>query len=137
MIVVAIVAILASVVLPSYRSQVAETKRAEAQTALQSIAVALETFYRKNLTYVGPVFYENTKRSGLAPTEIYPEYLPKDYAGADFASRATYRLSFSTQTANTYTVVATATGAQATADATCATLTVNHLGVVTPAECWQ
>jgi type IV pilus assembly protein PilE len=136
-IVVAIVAILAAVALPGYQSQVAETKRSEAQVALQSLAIALETYYRKNLTYVGPVFYENTKRSGLAPTELYPEYLPKDYAAADYATKATYRLSFSTQTANTYTIVATAQGAQALADSGCATMTLNHLGVVTPAGCWK
>ncbi|EGG28463.1 Type IV pilus biogenesis protein PilE [Aequoribacter fuscus] len=136
-IVVAIVAILAAVALPSYQSQVAETKRSEAQVALQSLAIALETYYRKNLTYVGPVFYENTKRSGLAPTELYPEYLPKDYSAADYATKATYRLSFSTQTANTYTIVATAQGSQASADSGCATMTLNHLGVVTPAGCWK
>ena len=136
-IVVAIVAILAAVALPAYRSQVAETKRSEAQVALQSIAIALETYYRKNLTYQGPVFYPNTDRENLAPTEIYPEYLPKDYSGADYVSKSTYRLSFSSQTANTYTVVATAQGTQASADTGCTTLTVNHLGVVTPSECWK
>lgn len=136
-IVVAIVAILAAVALPSYQAQVAEAKRSEAQVALQSLAVALETYYRKNLTYQGPVFYANNDRENLSPTELYPEYLPKDYASADYATKATYRLSFSTQTANTYTIVATAQGAHASADAGCGTMTLNHLGVVTPAGCWQ
>ncbi len=137
-IVVAIVAILAAVALPGYQSQVAETKRSEAQVALQSIAIALETYYRKNLTYVGPTFYaNNADRGNLAQTDIYPQYLPKDYSGADYATKASYQLSFTTQTANTYTVVATAQGGQASADSDCATLTLNHLGVVSPAGCWK
>lgn len=137
-IVVAIVAILAAVALPSYQSQVAETKRSEAQVALQSIAIALETYYRKNLTYVGPAFYaNNADRGNLNQTDIYPQYLPKDYSGADYAATASYQLSFTTQTANTYTIVATAQGGQASADSDCAILTLNHLGVVSPAGCWK
>ena len=139
-IVVAIVAILAAVALPSYQSQVAETKRSEAQVALQSIAIALETYYRKNLTYVGPTFYaNNADRGDLAQTDIYPQYLPKDYSGDDYAAKATYRLSFAqdSPTANTYTIVATAQGGQASADSDCATLRLNHLGVVSPAGCWK
>lgn len=139
-IVVAIVAILAAVALPSYQSQVAKTKRSEAQVALQSIAVAMETHYRKNLTYVGPSFYANdTPRGDLAQTDIYPQYLPKDYTGDDYAAKATYKLSFAPDslTANAYTIVATAQGAQATADADCNPLTLDHLGIVDPPECWE
>jgi type IV pilus assembly protein PilE len=145
MIVVAIVAFIASVALPSYQSQVAKTKRSEAQVALQSIAVAMETHYRKNLSYVGPTFYDNdAARNELSQTEIFPRHLPKDDRNADDGT-ATYRLEFVggsdggkvSENANTYTIRAVALNAQASADSACAILTLDHLGILSPAECWE
>jgi type IV pilus assembly protein PilE len=145
MIVVAIVAILASVVLPSYQSQVAKTKRSEAQVALQSIAVAMETHYRKKLTYssgpaiadLAPQFYANSNPPNPRQQyHIYPQFLPKDSSSVTSAT-ATYELSFETQSANAYKLKAQALNAQASADSACATLTLDHLGIVSPAECWE
>lgn len=51
MIVVAIVAILLSVALPSYQSQVVKSRRADVQRELVSWAQALERYYTTNATY--------------------------------------------------------------------------------------
>ena len=137
MIVIAIVAIVAAVAMPSYQSQVAKAKRSEAQVALQSIAVAMETHYRKNLTYEGPVFYENSKiGTALEQTDIYPKYLPKDDSNATSGS-ASYLLSFSSRSANAYELKAEALNSQLATDSACATLTLDHLGVVKPSGCWE
>lgn len=53
MIVVAIVAILASVALPAYTEHVMRGKLAEAQGELSSMRSKLETFFLDNRTYVG------------------------------------------------------------------------------------
>ncbi|MGB0188910.1 MAG: type IV pilin protein [Aequoribacter sp.] len=144
-IVVAIVAILAAVALPSYQSQVAKTKRSEAQVALQSIAVAMETHYRKKLTYasgptaadLAPQFYANSNPPNPRQQyHIYPQFLPKDSSSVTSAT-ATYELSFETQSANAYKLKAQAKNAQASADSACATLTLDHLGVVNKPECWE
>ena len=49
----AIVGILVSIAVPTYQSQIRDVYRSEAQVALQSLAVALETYYRQQLSYVG------------------------------------------------------------------------------------
>lgn len=53
MVVVAIVAILASVALPSYRDYVTRSKIAEATSGLAAKRVRLEQFYDNNRTYAG------------------------------------------------------------------------------------
>jgi type IV pilus assembly protein PilE len=146
MIVVAIVAILAAVALPSYQSQVAKTKRSEAQVALQSIAVAMETHYRKKLTYssgpgeadLAPQFYDNSDPPNPRQQyHIYPRFLPKDSTNVTVAT-ATYKLSFTAQSDNAYTIQAEALEPQASADAGCKMLTLDHLGVVGEnPECWE
>ena len=144
-IVVAIVAVLAAVALPSYQSQVAKTKRSEAQVALQSIAVAMETHYRKKLTYssgpggadLAPQFYDNSNPPNPRKQyHIYPRFLPKDGTNVTIAT-ATYKLSFTAQADNAYTIQAEALGAQASADADCNPLTLDHLGVINKPECWE
>ena len=53
MIVVAMVAILASIAVPSYTQYVTRSKIAEATTALSSHRVKMEQFFQDNRTYVG------------------------------------------------------------------------------------
>lgn len=53
MIVVAIIAIIAMVALPSYQGYVERTRAGDAQSALMSLANAMERYHTQNGTYVG------------------------------------------------------------------------------------
>lgn len=99
-VVVAIVAILAAIAIPSYQRSVIRTHRAEAMSALQGLAQAMERYYvqqQPNPTYVG------ADNAGV-PT-IFPATSPID-GGA-----ARYNLTV-VATANTYLLTATPIGAQ-------------------------
>ncbi|MEW6513965.1 MAG: type IV pilin protein [Pseudomonadota bacterium] len=84
MIVVAIVAILASVALPSYQEHIRRTKVQEATSSLSAERVAMEQYFQDNRTYVG----------------------------ATLKSAATkyWNYALSNHTATTYTITATPSG---------------------------
>lgn len=52
MIVVAIVGLLAAIALPSYREQIAKSRRAEARTQLASAQMWMERFYAEHFSYL-------------------------------------------------------------------------------------
>lgn len=111
MIVVAIVAILASIAYPSYRDSVMKTRRAAAQSALLQAVQNAERFFTENNTYVGYVVTPAASEEG-------------DYNLAHSVAA----------TASTFTLSATPVGAQA--DDSCGTMTINQANVKTPANCW-
>jgi type IV pilus assembly protein PilE len=120
-VVVAIVAILGSIALTSYRSSVLRSNRAEAATALLKIQSAQEKYYLSRNTYADDVALlgstENTERG------LYIIDVAVDDDGDGYTARAT------------------ATGSQ-TADTDCAVLTIDETGNRTPApsdasRCWQ
>lgn len=123
MVVVAAVAILASVAYPSYRDQVSRGRRADAKQALMELAQRMERFYTERGTYAGAT---------LGTTGIYASVSPGGY----------YNLAIVTQTADAFSITATPTGVQA--DDACATLGYNQLGeqsvssgaTLTAAKCW-
>ena len=108
MITVAIVAILASVALPSYQSYIAKSRRQTAQACLLERAQFMERFFTTNMTY-----------ASAAP--------PNTACVTELANHYTFSFS-GTPNATTYVVQAVAQGGQATRDATCATLRVNQAG---------
>jgi type IV pilus assembly protein PilE len=114
MIVVAVVAVLASIALPSYQEHVRKSRRVDAQAAMLELAQAMERAYTIN--------------------NAYPDTLPAGVADrvANF-----YTLTLSAQTAQTYTLQAVPTAKQS-ADS-CSTLTLTHTGARTPgtAGCWN
>ena len=124
MIVVAIVGILAAIAYPSYLDSIQRSRRAEAQAALLELAQFMERSYTTNGSYLV---------SGSAPTLPFSA-VPKD-GGAAY-----YTLSLSATTAATYSLLATATGAQSS-DA-CGNLGINQAGTKTVsgskplADCW-
>ena len=65
MIVVAIVALLASIAVPSYRQYVLRANRTEATTALLQLAAAQEKFYLQNNTYAGNALIDDAPPAGL------------------------------------------------------------------------
>lgn len=115
MIVVAVLAILATIAVPSYQGTIRKTKRAEAKGALLENVLQLERCYTVSSTYV------NCAGVKSGNTE-------KGY----------YVLAYdATPTQTTYTLSATAIGEQAV-DTDCAEFNINEKGVktATSANCW-
>lgn len=106
MIAVLIIAILATVVLPSYNDSVKKSRRADAQAALLGLAQAMERFYSEQGTYAGAA------GTALAPAAkgvpwIFPIKSPID-GGQTF-----YELKILAATANTYRLAAQPVNTQA------------------------
>ncbi len=117
MIVVAIIGILASIAYPSYRNNVMATHRANAQADLMELAQWMERKYlQQNYDYTG----------GGTPT------LPQTQSPE--TGTAMYNLTLSAVAKNSFELTATPVGGQ-TSDR-CGTLTLEHSGEKTPANCW-
>jgi type IV pilus assembly protein PilE len=116
MIVVIVVGTLAAIAVPSYRSYVLRTHRAEAKTALLALAAAQEKHYVVNNTYA-----EDTDLSTAPPTGL---------GIAATTQGGWYTIAITAADAAGFTATATATGTQ-TADRDCAVFTVNSTGART------
>ncbi len=111
MIVVAILGILTAISVPIYSSYKLRSNRSLAKVGLLDGAQRMERHFTRNNTYVGGT-------------------VPADLAGS------LYVISFSDGPAVTdFILQAVAAGAQ-TSDTDCTPLTINQLGVKTPAPCW-
>ncbi len=105
MITVAIVGILASIAIPSYRSYVLKSRRAEAMTELTKAQTTIERCYGVYFAY-----------NNAACVPASPVTTPTGF----------YTITaLSPSSATTYTFTATAVGSQA-ADTTCATMTIDQ-----------
>jgi len=120
-IVVAVVAILAAIALPSYNDSVRKSRRGQAKADMLEIVQMLERRYTTNRTYVGI-----------------------DISAIDQSPRegtARYTLRLDPLTATTYTLTAAPQGSQAE-DTRCGSLAITHLGGKTisgsgtVADCW-
>lgn len=118
MVTVVIVAILASIAVPSYTDYITRSRIIEATAGLATKRIAVETFYDNNRTYVGATA-----------------------CAADAATSQSFTFSCSTATATAYTLRAVGTGAMAgfiyTVDQSNAKATTAvPAGWVTSAVCW-
>jgi type IV pilus assembly protein PilE len=114
MIVVAIIALLATIAVPSYLDYVRKTRRADAITRISQVQQAQERWRANNATYA----------SNLQLTASPPAGLGIAATNAD----GYYTLSITgSPTATSYTVLATATGAQLS-DANCRVLSLTMSG---------
>ncbi len=138
MVTVAIVGILASIALPSYQEQVNKSRRADAEGALLGFANAMERRFTEANSYCDAGGVDGANSCGASGTNdtgspsLYPAQSPA-------SGSALYNLTISAVTANTYTLSATPTGAQA--NDKCGILTLTNTGVkgvssATVAECW-
>lgn len=113
MIVIVIIAILASIAFPSYQDSVRKTKRANVQATLMELSIYLERRYTENNNYTGTTI----AGSGLSDDE--------------------YDLTIPTLTASTFIIQAKAkAGSGQNSDTGCVTLTISQTGAKTPASCW-
>lgn len=116
MVTVAIIAILASVAYPSYTQYVLRGKRAAAQAEMMDIANREQQFLLANRAYADKTTLE---ASGYAlPTDVSTNY--------------NYSVSVGTGAVPSFTITFTPKGAQ-TSDGT---LTLDNVGVKTPASKW-
>ena len=131
MVVMIVIAILASVAIPSYRRFVLRAQRSDAMTGLLKVATAEEKFQLQNGAYTTSLTGTGTSGLGMASAT---------------SERGFYTLSVAT-TATGFTATATpvAGGPQAS-DTTCATFTVNESGTKRAlnsgstdktTECWR
>lgn len=121
MVVVAIVAILASIAVPSYRQYVLRSNRAEAKAALLNLAAAQEKFYLQNNTY----------------TEELTDAPPDGLGLPDTTESGFYDIEIDDADDEGFTATATAAGGQAQ-DTRCATFSIDQAGArtATTADCW-
>ncbi len=125
MFVVAIVAILVSVAVPSYLQHVRTARRDDAKKTLLEAAQTMESYYALNMTYVGANIDDTTE------PKIFSDKSPVD------GSERQYTLKLNpVPTATGYTIQAEPQGSQA--DDKCGTLSINRLGVRTAKKsgCW-
>ena len=124
MIVVAIVAILATIAYPSYREHVAKSRRATAQGCLLELAQFMERFYTTNMRY--------DQDSGADPVA-----LPATSCQTSLAGQYNFGFAAGEPQANSYALEATPVAD----DPTCGTLSVDHTGATSASGggegCWK
>ena len=121
MIVVAVIGILANIAFTSYTSSVAKTRRNAAQGCLMEEAQYMERVYTTSMSYASAALPAASAQQCQAALSAY----------------FTFSLPAASLTASAFVVKATAIGAQAANDESCATMTVVQTGVRTPtSNCW-
>jgi len=121
MIVVALIAILAAIVLPSYQDSVRKARRMDARGSLTAIAQLMERLNTEKNSYASATL-------GNGTTDIYPATTENKH----------YTLALSNLAATTFTITATPAGGQA-ADP-CGTYTLTQAGTrgasMSVDQCW-
>lgn len=120
----AIIAILATIAYPSYVNYVYRAHRADGLSTLSQLQLTLERCYAQNFSY----------SAACTARPSFPINSPQNY----------YSINLSNLGTSTYTLTATAQGAQAN-DTTCASMSINQANVktavnstgTTETECWN
>lgn len=144
MITVAIIGILAAIALPAYTEQVRKSRRAEVRTILLEGSQWMERFFTENQRY-------SSNQAGVATSDanLFPlafNFSPKGVLAAD----ASYTITLSNLSPNTYTITATAQGSMV--DDKCGNYVINQTGArgntnyssslyataaIAAAQCWK
>ena len=131
MVVVAVIAILGTIAVSTYRSYILRTNRTEARMALLATQVAQEKYFLQNNQYAPDIATVIAAPPGGLGINLTP-------GGVTMGGN--YTVSFAAATPNTYTLQAVATGTQTNDTASCLTFTINDQGQRTPADstgCWR
>lgn len=142
MIVVAIIAILAAVAMPSYQEHVRRSKRAEAAGTLMEAAQFMQRFYSANDRYTAEAGTTTSESAQLVGTD---SMLPANLRQSPGSGSANYTISvFAKDSPPSYTLKATRTGSMT--DDKCGTLMLSSQGVksvdgavtgTNAADCWK
>lgn len=108
MIVIAIVAILVMIAIPSYEKFITKSRRVDGQSSLMDLAVHMERYFTQNNTYTGATL------ANMAVAAASPE--------------SHYTLAINNANAAGYAIQAAPQGVQASKDTLCGTLTLDNLG---------
>lgn len=124
MIVVAILAAIAAIALPSYQESIRKSRRADAKSALMAASQAMEKYFTERQTYVNATLGSNA-------TDVYPTTSPDGF----------YTLSFSVaSTASAFSLQAAPTAGKSQTNDKCGTFRINQLGAksvsTTQPDCW-
>ena len=127
MVVVVVMAVLASVAYPLYTNQIQKSRRADAKVALQTIALAQERYFTINGEYA----------AGLTSLQVSDEIRLNGNSDEGYYTITLTRAGADNEQ---FSATAAAAGAQA-ADTDCAQFTIDHLGVKTATDgggtnCW-
>ena len=124
LIVVALVALLVTLAMPSYEKFVLRSNRGLAKARLLDIVEKQARYYIDNRAY-----------GDLSDLGFSADTVGLDDGGLTTAGSGWYDLSVSANSASDFTLRAVARNRQL-GDTGCTTLTVNLAGVRTPADCW-
>lgn len=137
MITVVIVAILASIAYPSYTRWVAETRRTDAQIALQQTAALLEKYFTQCSRYT--TNFTAARNCAAAGLGLANNFSPDRHYTLVIAGDP----DTTNDIATSYRITASPTGAQATIDsAKCTTIFLSSTGAKSAtgseaAKCWK
>lgn len=141
MIVVAIIAILAAIAIPTYSRYVVKTNRSAAEACVSEYANYMERYYTTNLSYA-----HDTSTTPVANPAIgTPSKMTLDCAGtSQTGNNYQYNVAMpATSTSVGYILTAAPINAQATRDTQCGSLTLDQAGnrtisstTGTVAQCW-
>ena len=119
MIAVVIVGILAAIAIPMYSDYVTRSRRADGQATLMQVAQELERCYTQFSKY------KDDSCSVVSSSGTVNETSDQGF----------YLVTANNLNESSFTLAATPQNKQAN-DTDCATLTLNHLGIELPADCW-
>lgn len=135
MIVVAIIAILSAIAIPSYIKHVTKTHRVAAEGCLTEFSNWMERFYTTNLRY-------DQDSSGVSVATTFPRLTMDCATTSQTGNNYQYNFDTGQPTPSTYVITATPINAQLTRDTKCGTLKIDEkgarqvTGTGTVAECW-
>jgi type IV pilus assembly protein PilE len=133
LIVVGVVAVLATVAVPTYQDQIRKARRTDGQSALLAIAMAQERFRANCSRYANRL---DPTQSGVVCDATGDDTLPL----ATTSPEGWYYLALSDAKAAGFVATATALNAQAADRAggvSCGELAIDENGAKTPEACWR